>query len=182
MSVCFGLFSQVTKRQAHSHMLNQSCLASDRESLCVHAWFAFLFVCLFACLFVSRGFSGEIQIYCTSMAQLLSVCLGYSAPHQCPCVWFVTAQCSLYKALLPFSLVTLCKILFQPIRRFIYTGSEIWTHQGQNLQLQIEIHNSRRCRYTGSAKQWPCWFVFWDFFGYLLSSLFSSDTVKTTIK
>lgn len=48
--VCLGRVSLVTKLQGHF----QSCLAPDKHSLCVHARFACLPVCLHACLFVSR--------------------------------------------------------------------------------------------------------------------------------
>lgn len=51
--VCLGWVSLVTVAQGHS----QPCLAPDKHSLCVHARFARLPVCLHACLFVS-GWGG----------------------------------------------------------------------------------------------------------------------------
>lgn len=46
--VCLGRVSLVTELQGHF----QSCLAPDKHSLCVHARFVCLPVCLHACLFV----------------------------------------------------------------------------------------------------------------------------------
>lgn len=76
--VCLGRVSLVTELQGHF----QSRLAPDKHSLCVHAWFVCLPVCLYACLFVSKrgvvgvgvGVLGGIQ--------------GQNKQHSCEvCVW-----------------------------------------------------------------------------------------------
>lgn len=75
--VCLGRVSLVTELQGHF----QSCLAPDKHSLCVHARFVCLPVCLHACLFVGGGSGGGGGVG-------LGGIQGQNKQHSCEvCVW-----------------------------------------------------------------------------------------------
>lgn len=153
--VCLGSVSQVTEPRGHSgSALIQSCLASDKDSLCLHAWFARLFVCLFACLLVCvEGIFGrnpEIE----RMAQLWSVFRRFCPSSECPCVWFVMEQGSMAHTQ---SLPAVCTIFIEGHRWLsLPSGSPpahrrsrwhwLWNMDtpAQGARLQTEIHYSSK--------------------------------------